>query len=428
MPSTIKILLIFVLFFVTFLGFDIVYHNQELASYGFYLKAIYWSIQNIFIWCLFWIFLSKSISNKYVFIPIIIGTFLFSTIPLFLESPIVKLDYENLLPKIILMGVVGFIVAYFNKWKSKELIMSVIFFGFVPIINIDISTDFTYTLNVFYPAYKFNKSQILLESGTLVNWGLALLKSIFYVGLGYLYLDFFQRKTPNITTDSNTKNHIKLFIYKTLLYASVSGIVLVLLGQNTFPIFSNKIAQTLFGLGFLYFVGILIYHSRHLLEQCFYNDYQTNNLLLFLASIPFIDIVVLVILKNVPLVKSISIKPQAAKLVIASVLVFYAIVQFFITIRTLPNSSADLRIALTFAHVAIPIILALLIYFLANTHLIILVLLVFVVGLIPLLLFYLIPTIEQNGSFDMLLFTVNMLLHIPVFLFLVFPFSTNRNK
>ena len=425
-------------FFVLILGvflknvlFDFLLKSQEVALWSGVRSAFFYTAFNVFDWLVFWYIFRNVLGNKLKSAFLAILTLIFTSLPFFIQTPLIRLDYDNLLISSVLYFIPFFIFIVLKK--SPKLIFLPILMGIIPNINLEIANGFTGNLSFLRLFFGNGWLEQSLGNGVFVDFGLAVIKTCFWTAIVILFYEinhqFFAYKSWRFYVELPIKKGFLLIVvvvFKTLIYWMVGSLLIAMVGNNSVPLFTNKIGLALNGLGFFGFLCISSIYFRKYITLYFYQKTGHSNWLFFFFFIPFLDFVALLITILVPF----SVSKKAINFgfsknilvgLVAFVLLAYAGVCYFKNIVNIPTTEKELKIGLLIAQVLLPVFSAIGILLSVKSNVFHKLLLSILIILLPVVSLYLVPKIELSGKIELLVNTLSIYLHSGLILFFIYP-------
>jgi hypothetical protein len=425
-------------FFVLILGvflknvlFDFLLKSQEVALWPGVRSAFFYTVFNVFDWLVFWYIFRNVLGNKLKSAFLAILTLIFTSLPFFIQTPLIRLDYDNLLISSVLYFIPFFI--FIGLKKSPKLIFLPILMGIIPNINLEIANGFTGNLSFLRVFFGTGLLEQSVGSAVFIDLGLAIIKTCFWTAIVILFYEinhqFFAYKSWRFYVELPIKKGFLLIVvvvFKTLIYWMVGSLLIAMVGNNSVPLFSNKVGLVLNGLGFFGFLCISSIYFRKYITLYFYQKTGHSNWLFFFFFIPFLDIIALIVTILVPF----SVSKKAINFgfsknilvgLVAFVLLAYAGVCYFKNIVSIPTTEKELKIGLLIAQVLLPVFSAVGILLSVKSNVFHKVLLSILIILLPVVSLYLVPKIELSGKIELLVNTLSIYLHSGLILFFIYP-------
>lgn len=425
-------------FFVLILGvffknvlFDFLLKSQEVALWPGVRSAFFYTAFNVFDWLVFWYIFRNVLGNKLKSAFLAILTLIFTSLPFFVQTPLIRLDYDNLLISSVLYFIPFFIFIVLKK--SPKLIFLPILMGIIPNINLEIANGFTGNLSFLRVFFGTGLLEQSVGGTVFIDLGLAIIKTCFWTAIVILFYEinhqFFAYKSWRFYVELPIKKGflwIVVLVFKTLIYWMVGSLLIAMVGNNSVPLFSNKVGLVLNGLGFFGFLCISSIYFRKYITLYFYQKTGHSNWLFFFFFIPFLDIIALIVTILVPF----SVSKKAINFgfsknilvgLVAFVLLAYAGVCYFKNIVNIPTTEKELKIGLLVAQVLLPVFSAIGILLSVKSNVFHKLLLSILIILLPLVSLYLVPKIELSGKIELLVNTLSIYLHSGLILFFIYP-------
>ncbi|MCP9754089.1 hypothetical protein EGI26_02795 [Lacihabitans sp. CCS-44] len=422
--------LILVIFFKNIL-FDYLLKSQDVALLEGFKSAFFYTAFNVFDWLVFWFIFKDVLGNGLKTTLLAILTITFTSIPFFIQAPLIRLDYDNLLISSALYFIPFFVFIILKK--SPKLIFLPIMMGIIPNINLEIANGFTGNLSFLRVFFGTGLLEQNVANGVFVDFGLAIIKTCFWTAIVILFYEinhqFFAYKSWRFYVELPIKKGFLLIVvvvFKTLIYWMVGSLLIAMVGNNSVPLFTNKIGLVLNGLGFFGFLCISSIYFRKYITLYFYQKTGHSNWLFFFFFIPFLDFAALLITLLVPFsVSKKAINYGFSKKIlvglVALVLVAYAGVCYFKNIVNIPTTEKELKIGLLIAQVLLPVFSAMGILLSVKSNVFHKVLLAILIVLVPIVSVFLVPKIELSGKIELLVNTLSIYLHSGLILFFIYP-------
>lgn len=411
--------------------FDYLLKSQDVALWPSLQSASFYTAFNVFDWLVFWFIFRNTLEDRIKTAFLAFLTFIFTSIPFYINSPILRLDYDNLLVSTVLYFIPFFLFIVFKK--SPKLIFLPILMGILPLINLEIANGFTGNLSFMRVFFGNGILEQNIGNGIFLDFGLGFIKTSFWAAIVILFFEinhqFFAYKSWRFYVELPIKKGfliLVVFLFKTLIYWMVGSLLIAMVGNNSVPLFSNKIGLVLNALGFFGFLCITSIYFRKYITLYFYQKVGQSNWLFFFFFVPFLDFLALVITVLVPF----SVSKKAINLgfskkilvsVVACILVSYAVVCYFKNIVNIPTTEKDLKLGLMISQVLLPVFSAIGILLSIKSNVFHKVLLGILIVLLPVVSIYLVPKIELSGKIELLVNTLSIYLHSGLILFFIYP-------
>ncbi|HLO46469.1 MAG TPA: hypothetical protein VK175_19150 [Leadbetterella sp.] len=405
--------------------------SQEVALWPGVRSAFFYTAFNVFDWLVFWYIFRNVLGNKLKSAFLAILTLIFTSLPFFVQTPLIRLDYDNLLISSVLYFIPFFIFIVLKK--SPKLIFLPILMGIIPNINLEIANGFTGNLSFLRVFFGTGLLEQSVGGTVFIDLGLAIIKTCFWTAIVILFYEinhqFFAYKSWRFYVELPIKKGflwIVVLVFKTLIYWMVGSLLIAMVGNNSVPLFSNKVGLVLNGLGFFGFLCISSIYFRKYITLYFYQKTGHSNWLFFFFFIPFLDIIALIVTILVPF----SVSKKAINFgfsknilvgLVAFVLLAYAGVCYFKNIVNIPTTEKELKIGLLVAQVLLPVFSAIGILLSVKSNVFHKLLLSILIILLPLVSLYLVPKIELSGKIELLVNTLSIYLHSGLILFFIYP-------
>jgi hypothetical protein len=272
-----------------------------------------------------------------------------------------------------------------------------------------------------------------LGGEVFVDFGLAIIKTCFWTAIVILFYEinhqFFAYKSWRFYVELSIKKGFLLIVvvvFKTLIYWMVGSLLIAMVGNNSVPLFTNKIGLVLNGVGFFGFLCITSIYFRKYITLYFYQKTGHSNWLFFCFFIPFLDLLALLVTMIVPFgvsKKAINYKFSKKILVglVALILISYAGVCYFKNIVNIPTTEKDLRNGLLVSQVLLPVFSAIGLLFSIKNNVYYKILITILIVLVPVVSLYLVPKIELSGKIELLVNTLSIYLHSSLIIFFIYP-------
>lgn len=424
------LILILVIFLKNIL-FDFLLKSEQVGLWTTTQSAVFYTVFNVFDWLLFWFIFKDVLGSGVKTILLAILTIIFTSIPHFIHTPLIRLDYDNLLVSSALYFIPFFVFIILKK--SPKLIFLPIMMGIIPNINLEVANGFTGNLSFLRLFFGNGWLEQNVGNGVFLDFGLAVIKTCFWTAIVILFYEinhqFFAYKSWRFYVELPIKKGFLLIVvvvFKTLIYWMVGSLLIAMVGNNAVPLFTNKIGLALNGLGFFGFLCISSIYFRKYITLYFYQKSGHSNWLFFFFFIPFLDFVALLITILVPFSvskKAINFGFSKKILVglVAFVLLAYAGVCYFKNIVNIPTTEKDLKTGLLIAQVLLPVFSSIGILLSVKSNIFHKVLLSILILLLPVVSLYLVPKIELSGKIELLVNTLSIYLHSGLILFFIYP-------
>lgn len=206
----------------------------------------------------------------------------------------------------------------------------------------------------------------------------------------------------------------------------VGSLLIAMAGNNSVPLFTNKIGMVLNGIGFFGFLCIFSIYFRKYITLYFYQKTGHSNWLFFFFFVPFLDFLALAVTILVPFSvskKAINFGFSKKILVglVAFMLVSYAGVCYLKNIINIPTTQKELKIGLLISQVLLPVFSAIGVLLSVRSNVFHKVLLTILITLLPFVSVFLVPKIELSGKIELLVNTLSIYLHSGLILFFIYP-------
>jgi hypothetical protein len=411
--------------------FDYLLKSQDVALWPSLQRAAFYTVFNVFDGLIFWFIFKNMLGSRTKTALLAILAIVFTSIPFFIDTPLIRLDYDNLLISSALYFTPFFV--YIILKKSPKLIFLPIMMAIIPTINLEISNGFTGNLSFMRLLFSNGWLEQNIGNGVFIDFGLALIKTCFWTAIVILFHEinhqFFAYKSWRFYVELPIKKGfliIVVVVFKTLIYWMVGSLLIAMAGNNAVPLFTNKIGLALNGLGFFGFLCISSIYFRKYITLYFYQKSGHSNWLFFFFFIPFLDFVALLITILVPFSvskKAINFGFSKKILVglVAVVLLAYAGVCYFKNIMNIPTTEKELKTGLVIAQIMLPVFSAIGILLSVKSNVFHKALLSILIVLIPVVALYLVPKIELSGKIELLVNTLSIYLHSGLILFFIYP-------
>ncbi|MCP9766264.1 hypothetical protein [Lacihabitans soyangensis] len=424
------LILILVIFLKNIL-FDFLLKSEQVGLWTTTQSAVFYTVFNVFDWLVFWFIFKDVLGSRIKTTLLAILTIIFTSIPFYLHTPLIRLDYDNLLVSSALYFIPFFVFIILKQ--SPKLIFLPIMMGIIPNINLEIANGFTGNLSFLRLFFGNGWLEQSLGNGVFLDFGLAVIKTCFWTAIVILFYEinhqFFAYKSWRFYVELPIKKGFLLIVvvvFKTLIYWMVGSLLIAMVGNNAVPLFTNKIGLALNGLGFFGFLCISSIYFRKYITLYFYQKSGHSNWLFFFFFIPFLDFIALLVTILVPFSvskKAINFGFSKKILVglVAFVLLAYAGVCYFKNIVNIPTTEKDLKTGLLIAQVLLPVFSAMGILLSVKSNVFHKVLLSILIILLPVVSLYLVPKIELSGKIELLVNTLSIYLHSGLILFFIYP-------
>ncbi|MCP9768299.1 hypothetical protein EGI22_10275 [Lacihabitans sp. LS3-19] len=424
------VFLIILVFFKNIL-FEYLYNTLNVALWDIQKSGMFNAIFNVFEWTVFWYIFRNTLTNKVQIAFLWLITIGFTSISFFLGKPIFRLDYDNLILNCVL-NFLPFLIYIFIK-KAPKLIFLPAIMGILPLVNLEIANGFTGNLSIFRAFFNSGVLELNAGQNIYIDLGLALIKTIFWAAVVILFYEvnhqFFAYKSWRFDVELPIKKGtltLNVIVFKTLIYWMVGSILITMVGNNSIPVFTNKVGLVLNGFGFFSFLAISSIYFRKYITLYFYNKCGHSNWLYTLFFIPFLDFVALLITLTIPFSiskKIINYKFTYRRLVgLVSIILFaYAAVCFFLNVKNIPSIEKDLKLGLTLSQIVLPVFSGIGLFIALKSNTFYRFLLAFLILLLPIVSLYLVPKIELSGKIELLVNTLSIYLHSALIIFFIYP-------
>ncbi|WP_255068220.1 hypothetical protein [Lacihabitans sp. LS3-19] len=411
--------------------FEYLYNTLNVALWDIQKSGMFNAIFNVFEWTVFWYIFRNTLTNKVQIAFLWLITIGFTSISFFLGKPIFRLDYDNLILNCVL-NFLPFLIYIFIK-KAPKLIFLPAIMGILPLVNLEIANGFTGNLSIFRAFFNSGVLELNAGQNIYIDLGLALIKTIFWAAVVILFYEvnhqFFAYKSWRFDVELPIKKGtltLNVIVFKTLIYWMVGSILITMVGNNSIPVFTNKVGLVLNGFGFFSFLAISSIYFRKYITLYFYNKCGHSNWLYTLFFIPFLDFVALLITLTIPFSiskKIINYKFTYRRLVgLVSIILFaYAAVCFFLNVKNIPSIEKDLKLGLTLSQIVLPVFSGIGLFIALKSNTFYRFLLAFLILLLPIVSLYLVPKIELSGKIELLVNTLSIYLHSALIIFFIYP-------
>lgn len=425
------ILILILVIFLKNILYDYLFKFEQVGLWTNAHGSVFYTFFNVFDWLVFWFIFKDVLGSKVKTTLLAILTVIFTTIPFFIHTPLIRLDYDNLLISSVLYFIPFFVFIILKK--SPKLIFLPIMMGIIPNINLEIANGFTGNLSFLRLFFGNGWLEQSVGNGVFVDFGLAFIKTCFWTAIVILFYEinhqFFAYKSWRFYVELPIKKGflvIVVVVFKTLIYWMIGSLLIAMVGNSTVPLFTNKIGLGLNGLGFFGFLCISSIYFRKYITLYFYQKSGHSNWLFFFFFIPFLDFLALLVTILVPFSvskKAINFGFSKRILVglVAFVLLAYAGVCYFKNIVNIPTTEKDLKTGLLIAQVLLPVFSAIGILLSVKSNVFHKVLLSILILLLPVVSLYLVPKIELSGKIELLVNTLSIYLHSSLILFFIYP-------
>lgn len=411
--------------------FDFLLKSQDVALWQGFKSAFFYTAFNVFDWLVFWFIFRDTLEDRLKTAFLAFLTIVFTSIPFFLSSPIIRLDYDNLLLSSVLYFIPFFLFIVFKK--SPKLIFLPILMGILPLINLEIANGFTGNLSFMRVFFGSGLLEQNVNGDVFIDFGFAIIKTCFWTAIVILFYEinhqFFAYKSWRFYVELPIKKgflFIVVVVFKTLIYWMVGSLLIAMVGNNSVPLFTNKIGMVLNGVGFFGFLCITSIYFRKYITLYFYQKTGHSNWLFFFFFVPFLDFLALLVTIVVPFSvskKAINFGFSKKILVwlVAFMLVSYAGVCYFKNIMNIPSTQNDLKIGLLISQVLLPVFSAIGVLLSIRSNVFHKVLLAILIVLVPIVSVFLVPKIELSGKIELLVNTLSIYLHSGLIFFFIYP-------
>jgi hypothetical protein len=417
--------------FIKNLLFDFLVKSQDVALWNTINGAIFYAIFAAFDWLLFWVIFRDILQNKLKTVFLVVLTIACTSLPYFIQNPVIRLDYDNLFVSTVLYFIPFLVFIVFKK--TPKLIFLPIMMGILPLVNLEIANGFTGNLSFMRLFFGSGVLEQNIGQGIFLDFGIAIIKTCFWAAIVILFYEinhqFFAYKSWRFYVELPIKKGflvLVVIVFKTLIYWMIGSLLIAMAGNNAVPLFSNKIGLTLTGLGFFGFLCITSIYFRKYITLYFYQKTGHSNWLFFLFFIPFLDFLALLITVLVPFSvskKAINFGFSKKILVglVALVLVGYAVIAYFKNIANIPTTENQLKTGLMISQVFLPVFSAIGVFLSIKSNVYYKILLTILILLLPVVSLYLVPKIELSGKIELLVNTLSIYLHSGLIIFFIYP-------
>ncbi len=412
---------------------DYLFQYLDVPSWERMGKSLFYAGFETVDWILFWYFFRTSLDKLWKLILMCLITVIFTTIPDFLYTPVWNMDHDNLIIKSFLYFV-PFLIFLFLK-KSLAQIFLPVMMAFIPLVNLEIANGFEGNLSLLKIFFGYDFLDIAVGGGIFLDLGLALVKSLFWAAFAILFFEinhqFFVLKSWHLFVEMPLRkgNLLLVFlVFKTLIYWLLGSLIIVLLGQYSIPLFTNKVGMGLHAIGYAGYLAISTLYFRKYMTMYFYDKCGHSNWLYPFFFLPFVDIIALgvfLILQTRHIKRFFRLNYTKERLVflVCLILLGYAVWAYFSKIRILPENQQSLKNALLFAQVILPILSGIGIFLSLKSKWFFRSLLLFLVFLFPVFYYYISanPSLGNFLKVEQLVNIVSVYLNITVAVVFLYP-------
>jgi len=411
--------------------FDFLLKFQDVALWPSFKSGLFFTAFNVFEWLVFWFIFRDTLENRKKTAFLAFLTIVFTSIPFFLSSPIIRLDYDSLLVASVLHFIPFFLFIVFKK--SPKLIFLPIMMGILPLINLEIANGFTGNLSFLRVFFGSGLLEQNVGGEVFIDFGLAIIKTFFWTAIVILFFEinhqFFAYKSWRFYVELPIKKGflmIVLVVFKTLIYWMVGSLLIVMAGNNSVPLFTNKIGMVLNGIGFFGFLCITSIYFRKYITLYFYQKTGHSNWLFFFFFVPFLDFLALMVTILVPFsvskkVINFGFSKKILVGLVAFMLISYAGVCYFKNIINIPTTQKELKIGLLISQVLLPVFSAIGVLLSVRSNFFHKTLLTILIVLLPIVTVFLVPKLELSGKIELLVNTLSIYLHSGLIFFFIYP-------
>lgn len=365
--NLLKFLICILLIFLNYLLQDFLFQSLGVATWGKLANGSFMAAFNVFWWLIFWYCFRHSLASFSKLLFIFLITVVFTSLPNFIFKQVLPLDYENLILKSVCYFV-PFAVFLVLKGTTYKPYILPFFMALIPLVNLEIANGFSGNLAFFNVLFHSGQLQLQLTNGIVLDLGMATIQAFFW---GVIAILFYEISNQSFVSESwrlqvelplSKGYFIAVFIlFKTMIYWLLGSMIIVVLGDSALPLFSNKVALVLNGIGFLGILTICTLYFRKYMTLYFYDKCGHSNWLYPFFFLPIADIAVFLVFIFIP-ARKIKQFFQAGysknKFVcfIAVVLLAYAGYEMIFQILKLPDTQQGVKTFLWISQVFIPVI------------------------------------------------------------------------
>ena len=425
------ILIVFFIFLKNLLQ-DYLYQVGDVATWETTRSGLFLASFETFDWLLFWIYFRNSLDSAWKVALMFVITVVFTTIPDFIDQPIVARDYDNLLVKSLLYFV-PFLIFLLLKRSPAQVFLPVMM-AFIPLVNLEIANGFSGNLSLMEAIFSKDFRVVELGDAYSLDIGLALIRALFWAGFAILFFEishqFFVLRSWRLTVQMPLRKGSLLLVFivfKTLIYWLLGSMIIALLGNTSLPLFTNKVGLLLNTVGFLGYLAICTLYFRKYLTMYFYEKCGHSNWLYPFFFLPFADVVALAVLlilppRHIRTFFEAGYSKERLVMLVCFLLVGYAVYELITTILKIPESQTRLRNALLVAQVLIPLISAAGIILSLKTKVAYRSLLIFLFLMLPVYYFYILtPELENSLRIEKRVRIVSVYLNIGLVVAFFYP-------
>ncbi len=418
-----------VLIFSINLSFDYFYQFLNIGLLSEIKNGTFYSLKNFLFLLLFWFNIKKSFLSLKKSVFAFLFIFICTSIPYFFSTPIIYLDQENLIFKVLSYGVGYSILAVLDNEKSNKKIYFPLFFLIIPLINLDLANNFEVNWGIV--SY-FNKSTFVFK-----NISIELVISLIYTLFFAIQITIFAEihkliyhhkieKTGGVASVKRVHFISLVLIFKTFSYWLISTLIIVCLGQNMLPLFTNKVSLILFGFGTVILLIICGLFTRRFVTIYFYDKIGNNNWLFAFLFFPIIGGTCLFLMLLIPSKKFKTLvfkgfSKEKIKYILLSILIFQVLNFYFATYIKIPESESDLRIGFFILKILFPFLAVLMLVLTTKSKYFFQTILLIYVSSIPLLIIYVVPLLEKSNDVLMISTSLHHSFQTFFLLFLLYP-------
>ncbi len=425
------ILIVFLIFLKNLLQ-DYLYQIWGVAMWEPSRNGLFFASFETFDWLLFWVYFRKSLDSAWKILLMFVITVVFTTIPDFIQHPLIPLDYDNLIIKSLLYFV-PFLIFLFLKRSPAQIFLPVMM-AFIPFVNMEIANGFSGNLSLLKTFFNKDFWLVELNGDIYLDAGPALVKALFWAGFAILFFEishqFFVLRSWRLNVQMPLRKGSLLLVFivfKTLIYWFVGSLIIALLGNSALPLFTNKAGLFLNTVGFLGYLVICTLYFRKYMTMYFYDKCGHSNWLYPFFFLPFADVAAMAVLlilppRHIRTFFEAGYTKERLVLLVCFLLAGYAVFELVTGILKIPESQSGIRTALLTAQVLIPLLSAAGIIFSLKSKTAYRVLLTFLVLMLPVFYFHILtPEVENTLKIEKLVSMVSVYLNIGLLVAFLYP-------
>ena len=418
-----------VLVFTIHLSFDFFYQYLAIGLQSDTMNAFFYCFKNFLLILLFWF----NVKGAFLSIKKSIFAFLFificTSIPYFFTNPVIYLDHENLIIKALFYFFGYAILLGLDKVKSYKKAYFPLFFSLIPLINLDLANNFEVNWGI---VSFFNKSTFVYKN-VPIELVIHLIYTLFFAIQITLFIEIHKliyhhkiEKIGGVAAIKRVHFISLILIFKTFSYWLISTLVIVCLGQNMLPLFTNKVGLVLFGLATIFLLVICGMFIRRFVTIYFYDKIGNNNWLFAFLFFPIVGGTCLFLMLLIPSKKIRALvfkgfSNEKIKYLFLAFLLFQVLYFYFAAYIKIPDSEFDLRKGVFILKIFLPFYAALMLALTSKSNYFYQTMLLIFLFSIPLIIIYLVPLLEKSNDILMIATSLHISFQTFFLLFLLYP-------